>query len=255
MKTQFDKIYVISLVTNHDRQEFIKYQMNELGLDFEFVYGIDINNLTYDAVNLPITYPYTYDDKTNNTATNYGCAMTHYLAVSQAYEFGYNSILILEDDACFIKDKNLVEYYLNNIPNNADFINFDPRFISDDEHNSFINKLKNNNDNYLKFSNDYKYLSGAVIYSLMNRNTMKLYLDNQRKMLHTSDRVLGIWKEPIINRYICSKCLCTDQFNISYNFDINTHVSYINIYNKINKLNIEDFYKPEKYHVFCREYT
>lgn len=48
MKTQFDKIYVLSLITNKDRQEFIKYQFNELGLDFEFIYGFDFHNFNVD---------------------------------------------------------------------------------------------------------------------------------------------------------------------------------------------------------------
>lgn len=37
MKTQFEKIYVLSLITNKDRQKFIKYQFNKLGIDFEFI--------------------------------------------------------------------------------------------------------------------------------------------------------------------------------------------------------------------------
>ena len=48
-KTIFDKIYVISLIHNHDRQEFIKYQMNHIGLNFEFIYGIDFYNLINDS--------------------------------------------------------------------------------------------------------------------------------------------------------------------------------------------------------------
>ena len=46
MKTQFEKIYVLSLITNKDRQKFIKYQFNKLGLDFEFIYGVDYYNFS-----------------------------------------------------------------------------------------------------------------------------------------------------------------------------------------------------------------
>ena len=44
MKTQFEKIYVLSLITNKDRQNFIKYQFNKLGIDFEFIYGVNYYN-------------------------------------------------------------------------------------------------------------------------------------------------------------------------------------------------------------------
>ena len=255
MQTEFDKIYIISLITNKDRQEFIKYQMNELGLDFEFVYGVDFKSLTNDAINIPIIYPEMYDNGTCKEAGTYGCAITHYQAVLQAYEFEYNNVLIIEDDVCFIKNKNLIEEYLNNIPKDADFINFDPRFLLEEEHNNLIDEIKNNNDNYLKISDNYQKMCGGMMYGLMNRNTIKLYLDNQRKNLHTADRVLGLWKFPKVKRYISLKCICSDQFNISSNFDINMHVSYRNIYNEINKINIEDFYKPKEYHIFSREYN
>ncbi len=34
MKTIFDIIFILSLIVNHDRQEFITYQMNEFDIDF-----------------------------------------------------------------------------------------------------------------------------------------------------------------------------------------------------------------------------
>ncbi len=150
MKTKFDKIYVISLITNHNRRKFITYQMNELGLDFEFIYGIDFKSLTYDGSNHKIKYPYTYDNNTSNTAGNYGAAIAHYGAIKQAYEFGYNNILVLEDDICFIKNKDLIFECLNNIPDDADFITYDVRFLD----------LDNNNDEQLALAdlskiNDY----------------------------------------------------------------------------------------------------
>lgn len=37
MKTQFEKIYVLSLITNKDRQKFIKYQFNKLRIDNLFM--------------------------------------------------------------------------------------------------------------------------------------------------------------------------------------------------------------------------
>jgi len=257
MKTQFDKIYVISLITNKDKQEFISYQMNDLKLNFEFVYGIDFYNLTYDINNEKITYPCITDTHDFNNAKGFGSTITHYRAVLQAYEFGYDNVLIIEDDVCFIKDKNLIEEYLNNIPNDADFITYDPRFnfcfnsktkMEDrTEHNNLVNNLKQCKSKYFNIPNNYYNLCGAMMYGLMNRDTMKLYLDNQRKMFRFGDHINGFFINPTANRYVSRECLCTDQYNILCNFDINMHISLANLYNKINKLNINNFYTPEEY--------
>ena len=256
MKTQFDKIYVLSLITNKERQEFIKYQFDELQLDVEFIYGIDFYNIKYNAQNEEIKYPYIFKDRLYDygpESKNFGCALTHYQAVLQAYELGYNNVLILEDDVCFIKNKNLIEYYLNNIPNNADFITFDPRFCSLDEQTLFINHyLKNNiQNNWFKINNNVKMI-GGMMYGLMNRKTMKLYLDNQRQSFNMSDHVNNIFDNPIINRYVSTKCICTDFFNITCDFNINS-ICYTNIYSKLNKLSKDNFYNaPSNCSFFTR---
>lgn len=131
MKTKFEKIYVISLITNKDRQEFIKYQMRKLDLDYEFIYTINYHKIKYDNNGNEIKYPvyFTEYDHLDDIAT-FGCALAHYQAILQAYEFGYNNVLVLEDDICFLKDKTIIENYLNNIPGDAEFITYNPRFIN-----------------------------------------------------------------------------------------------------------------------------
>lgn len=47
MITKFDKIYVITLVNNKERQEFISKQFNDLGINFEFMYSTDFKNIKY----------------------------------------------------------------------------------------------------------------------------------------------------------------------------------------------------------------
>ena len=224
MNKFFDKIYVISLVSNKERQEFIKYQMNELGLEFEFIYGIDFDNLSFDKNQNNIEYPDLCKEQFNlNNNRMYSCTIAHYQAVLQAYEFGYNNILIIEDDICFIKDKNLIEYYLNNIPKDADFITYAPRFIDLDEIKSFINIIENNKNNkYIEIPNDYYTLNGGMMIGIMNRKTMELYLNSQRSMFNTSDWVNGIFRNSQIKRYTIYECICLDQYHIvKYNNDIN----------------------------------
>ena len=261
MKTIFDKIYVISLTTNHSRQKFIKEQFNNLNIDFEFIYGTDFYNIRRDYKGSVINWPETFVGD-NRISGSFGCSITHYQAVLQAYEFGYNNVLIIEDDICFIKNKQLIEYYLNNIPKDADFISWDPRFVYENEYNIIFNQIKNTNNYWIELQDDINYLIGGMMYGLMNRDIMKLYLDNQRKMFNISDSVLGIWRFPKenIKRYIASKCLCTDQLNIQNKFNLNgviydntVKLIYNNIYQKIDKtITIDSFFKPNEYLAFTR---
>lgn len=256
MKTQFDKIYVLSLISNKDRQEFIKYQMNELDIDFEFIYGIDFFNLKYDRFGNEIIYPdlvKEWEAYLNNVNV-YGCALAHYQAILQAYEFGYNNVLVLEDDCCFIKDKEILSYYLNNIPKRCDFITFTARFLWKDEFDKF-NKLislynhnKKYDKKYIKLSNTYNSLVGGGMYGIMNRKIMELYLNNQRANLNVADHIKDIFECPSINRYTVFDAICIDQYNrIHYK---NYNECYEQCYIQCNFIKeIDLFYKPNKYHI------
>ena len=257
-KTIFDKIYVISLIHNHDRQEFIKYQMNHIGLNFEFIYGIDFYNLINDSKDNRIFLPdvYNYVNDPIQLAKNFGCAITHYNAVLNAYELGFNNILIIEDDICFIKNTKLILQLLNDIPKDCDFVSFNPRFKSTEDNLEHENckKLicKNYNNNFIYLYNNYQLLVGAMMYGIMNRDTMKLYLNNQRQKLMAADNVIGFFEYPTVKRYISTKCLCTDIYNINTNFNVND-TSYECIYKDIEHLKINNFFTVNNiYNIFTR---
>ena len=251
MNTIFDKIYVVSLITNKDRQEFIKYQFDELGLDFEFIYGTNFKDIKYDYFGNEIKYPWTFNYG-SNLVSSYGCAISHYNAVAQAYYLGYNNVLILEDDVCFLKERTLIEYYLNNIPKGADFVSWDPRFFNKDEYKIVLNKIKKSKNYYIILKKNIITLLGGMMYGIMNRDIMQLYLNNQYKKFKLSDHIDGIYEAPIlVKRYISSKCICTDQHNIENNFNANLH--YECIYKEIDdKLTTDLFYKPNIYFSFSR---
>lgn len=257
-KTQFDKIYVISLIFNKDRQEFIKYQMKELDIDFEFIYGIDFYNFKKDAANNDINWcdVYGYVKDNNILSRNFGCTISHYKAILQAYELGYNNVLVIEDDICFIKDEQRIIKYLNNIPQDSDFVTFDTRFKSTEENTEYNNcvKLINNSNNmFIELPNNYDLLVGGMMYGIMNRKTMQLYMNNQHEILHMSDNIIGIFEQPNIKRYISSKCLCTDCYNIKTNFNVHD-TAYKCIYKDIEKLTIDNFYIKENIeNIFTRQ--
>lgn len=251
----FDKIYVLSLITNKDRQEFIKKQFKELDIDFEFVFGIDFRNIKSTINKEEIIYPEVWNKNLNErdtTGGDIGCVLAHYQAVLQAYEFGYNNVLIFEDDVCFIKDKNLIYECLNNIPFDRDFITWDPRFIWKSDIDNLVKDMVTSDSLYINLSNKYKSLIGGMMYSIMNRKMMKVYLDVQRNRLSMSDHVLGFFRNPIVKRSVCTKCICLEQHVLLTNF-IDIMYGHIPIYTYMQNFNIKQFYYPDKYLEFTRE--
>ena len=220
MKTNFEKIYVISPIENKNRREFIKYQMRNLGLDFEFIYGIDFNNLKHDQYGEDINYPdliYRYNHLNNDKL--FGLTMAHYYAVLNAYELRYNNVLIIEDDICFLNDKNELYFILSSIPNDIDFITFTSRFKDINEVMEFKEYQKmfddGNSNTFIEIPNYFKTLCGALMYGLMNRKTMQLYLNNQKIMLNNRDCISNIYINPTIKRYTTLYSICIDQFSRS----------------------------------------
>jgi len=222
MNIPFDKVYVLSLPSFKSRCKFMKAQLDDLEISFNFNWGIDLGNINKDSLGYKIQYPQLFEEEQLCTGKDFSCTLNHYSAVYKAYEFGCNSILIFEDDLCFIKDKNLIEQSLNNIPKDADFVTWDPRFGIPEDINQFSKDLDLNQQKlYFKDNGQYRFMFGGMMYAIMNRKTMELYLNNQRKKLYMSDHVQGLFMNVTVNKYISTKCLCTDQLNIETNFIIN----------------------------------
>lgn len=252
MNTIFKIVYIITMPTYKDRIAFMKQQLDDLGIRYSFIFGTDFDNIKNDSLNNEIRYPQLSGDTYNIcTGKDFSCAVSHYNAVFQAYEFGYDNVLIIEDDVCFIKNKNLLERYLTDIPKDADFVTYDPRFWFNEDFDKFANKLDNCTDMFIKDNNEYKLMFGGMAYGLMNRNTIKLYLENQRKGFCFADHVRGLFRDVSVNKYIASHCICTDEVNIMNNFKHEFREYKNNYYDKY-KLKAEDFYVPQKYDIFER---
>ena len=126
---------------------------------------------------------------------------------------------------------------MNNIPDDADFVSWDPRFLFPLEQDILVKKMKNLDDNqyWYHLENNFKWLCGGMMYGIMNRKSMELYLNNQRTSMHMSDHVHGFFRYPTVKRYIATKCICTDQFNLEFNFDVKEHIAYRNTYYEIGR--------------------
>ena len=250
MNTIFEKIYVVSLITNRDRQEFVKKQLDNLNLEFEFIYAPDFSNFKNvqwpDINNFQIA-----DDIKPN---NFSCTLGHYEAVMQAYYLGYNNVLILEDDICFNKDASLIEDMLNNIPKDADFVTYDFRGVPPQEE-EFKNIIKNNLDNkYAKL--EYERFYGGMMYGIMNKQTLELYINNQHEKMIMNDWVDNFWINPSITRYIPTKCLCVSQVFYKKVFVQKSEKPIFlndNVFYRVSEnLTENDFYKPDIFHEYSR---
>jgi GR25 family glycosyltransferase involved in LPS biosynthesis len=109
----FDKVFLINLDRRLDRLEFIKKQLDRVGIEAEKISAVDGNLLNPDP-------------KIGNGWNHKGvagCALSHRKIIQTAKERGYKSFLVIEDDTVFCDDfiKKL-DFYMNQVPDNWDMI-------------------------------------------------------------------------------------------------------------------------------------
>ena len=185
---EFDKVYCISYCRNIRKQNDIRTIMNYLGIDFEFIYGADMSNLTAlknkDFIFKGGTGEYAKYQDFKYYMHFIAASYDHYTAVLHAYESGANSVLIFEDDCVFHNDKKHIIHYLNNYPTDADIVKFGYYNwcnIKYDENNHF------GNDEYVLTMQPTGSFAGCQFYGICNRETMKKYIDLQAKNFMSCD--------------------------------------------------------------------
>jgi glycosyl transferase family 25 len=99
------KIFVITLPLSRERQEAISMQLNSLGLQFEFIYGVNGKTLTENELER------VYDDnkarkylKRSMTRGEIGCALSHRLIYNMMVHDNIKRAVILEDDSALKKE-------------------------------------------------------------------------------------------------------------------------------------------------------
>lgn len=109
LEKYFDRIYVITLERATDRQEKVKERLQ--GLHFEFFYGVDKHLLSWNKVNEEGIY----NDKKARQLNRYSkgmilghiaCSLSHRKLYEHIVEQQYQRVLIFEDDAVPLFDKD-----------------------------------------------------------------------------------------------------------------------------------------------------
>lgn len=247
MKTAFDKIYCINFLPNKYRREFMRYQFNDLGLDVEFYDAIDYSKVlkNINISNFPV----------------FGCSESHYHCIKKSQLLGYEKILILEDDVCFLKDKKTVEYFLNELPNDWEYIKyvFTLCDIYGDYYETTWNQYKMFNENFKNtpwiclnnFDNDNYLGSNCAGGYALNKNVIdyccQYYEDNN---LQPADQIRYLFNyinkspfqsytvnNPIMLPDCCFTISKVKEFKVNPQFNAISHIQFNN----------DDYYRPNKF--------
>lgn len=131
----FDHIYVLTLARAKDRQEL--FEQNFKGLDFEFFFGVDRREINFDNKDWKGTekdlLSFGIDLKRINKIYErkggtmhpgeVACSLGHLGIYKDMVSRGFQKVLILEDDALMVPDRNYnVSEILSAIPQNWDLV-------------------------------------------------------------------------------------------------------------------------------------
>ena len=100
----FNKIFVISLVTSQDRRSSIKKQLNQLGLDFEFFDAFNGKALSDSQLNKYNPKASIMASGREMTPAEIGCALSHITIYEKIINEGIERAVIFEDDSIINKD-------------------------------------------------------------------------------------------------------------------------------------------------------
>ena len=118
----FDRIYCLFYIPYKERKQLMQFQLNRIGIlnsgifEWHYNYGSPLDKKFEDYVRT--------QTKLHNTRT-VSFLLSHYYTLRDAYTNGYQRVLIIEDDARFLRDTDLIQKHLQNRPQNSDFIMYD----------------------------------------------------------------------------------------------------------------------------------
>jgi len=192
---KFKHIYVLTLSSRPDRYEHIKNQLECMGI------GIDEVTVHYAT---PFPYNDIIAETFNKTGkgkfskpNEYDCARNHYGIVREAFDRGFENVLILEDDIEFLNNDVEWNRALTTIPSDFDIIQFGG-FAYQPEVKKYVTKY---NVNYVKHRD--VGIWNCSMYALSRRG-MEFYLAFMNKFFWVADGPL--YKAPIndkiVNTYI-----------------------------------------------------
>lgn len=188
-----DKVYIINLLSRKDRRHFMIEQLKELGFyddlmlrnKLEIVDAVKFPGFNYEVLNA--------FNKQNNskigTTGLYFCATEHYRILKRALYYGYEKILILEDDACFYKDADKLFDALDSAPSDFNILHIEGYYCPDGlfpTENDWLSILSNDVDSakWLPHKDFRLWATAALFYS---KSGMEEIVREQEKLFSGAD--------------------------------------------------------------------
>lgn len=198
---KFDHIFMLTLSHRKDRHNFMESQLNYYGYT-----GVDLEQIKKFTTVYTTTWPYNkvIMDALNTSANRiclrrpneYDCTRNHYNIIKTAYDLGYERILIMEDDICFLKPELLKEA-LSHMPDDYDLLQ-----LSGFTTNSYalrFQELREKGEMFTKVPNSFG-LWCTALYAL-NREGMKWYMSFIETRMSVADMPLYVHPE---NTYVAT---------------------------------------------------
>lgn len=196
-KLPYDKVYILHLVENKDREDHMMHMIHHAGLENEIEiwwtckrpYVNEIGDL---MTSLHSKY---YDMMRRRHRGVYGavfnCALEHYTIVKTAYLRGYESVLILEDDITFMTTGR---YALEHPPKEWDIL----KFFNATSKSSGKQLYKYEPDLWMEID-PHEANSSSACYAL-NRRAMKHWIDLFDQRFTYAD---GLFNQFINDGFLC----------------------------------------------------
>ena len=188
----FDKIYVLNLLEREDRRQFIVGELKAWGVYDRLISDGKLEII--EAIKLPwVKEPVVkaVNDNGFGTFRSYGvhnvglynCTCEHYKIIKRSLLKGYNRILILEDDACLLKDMPRFLEALDTMPQSFKILHLEGYYWPNAQFPTWDDALSVLSDNL--DTAEWKscqllplWATGALIYS---KEGMKYYTESQER--------------------------------------------------------------------------
>lgn len=194
----FDKIFLLTMANRKERKNTVLKQFQEIGIyedliksgKFEIVETVALP-ITQRALNCMGTsgdISFTYNNNEQRIG-QFMCTSEHYKMIKRSLINGYERILILEDDVCFIKNFNYIIKALQEAPDDFNVLHLEGYYwpYDEKEEQEYLKFLTPNIEDAKWVSSDEGfrlYCTAALIYS---RNGMEEYCKAQESLFQSPD--------------------------------------------------------------------
>ena len=230
-KRYFDHIYCVHYIEYKDRFETIDSELERVGIKDS---GIFSYKYTYDS---PL-YDVLYDSEKNGAMSKsyMKCGLAQYFCYKEAYELGYERILVLEDDIVFLKDISKIYEILENTPKDYDLVLYDSMTWDKKYYDDLCKKARIGNKRFVRYNEKMRLCS---CYS-MSRKMMEHRIDCEEKYMNTNDSYMSYnkdftYKEPLKRCFSIDLIACQ---NPKYDKSINKDMV---VEGKVNNLNSKHY--------------